>query len=356
MKNNINNFPKKNSNKNNNNKRQPKNPFSRVGRMIMLFLIVAFGFFLFSGSGGPEEITWQQFKNTMLEDHEVAKINIVNKERAEVFIKKEALDQPQFQDLEGSALSDSVPRGPHYYFTIGSVETFENKLDAATSDFSEEEMIPITYSSRMDWGENILSWLLPIGLIIGFWILLSRGMRNKGTNSLFSMGKSKAKVYENESRPDVKFNDVAGLEEAKVEIQEVVSYLRNRKQYADLGAKIPKGILLVGPPGTGKTLIGKAVAGEAEVPFLSISGSDFVEMFVGVGASRVRSLFEQAKKLSPCIIFIDEIDAIGRARRKTKSMQSNDEQENTLNQMLQELDGFGTNSGVIVLAATNRQD
>jgi AFG3 family protein len=201
-----------------------------------------------------------------------------------------------------------------------------------------------------------LIWLFPIAIIILFWVLMTRSMRGKGNNNIFNMGKSKARVYEKENRPNVKFNDVAGLEEAKEEIQELVSFLKDRQDYTKLGAKIPKGILLVGPPGTGKTLMGKAVAGEAGVPFIYASGSDFVEMFVGVGASRVRNLFTEAKKLSPCIIFIDEIDAIGRARRKNKSMQSNDEQENTLNQMLQELDGFDTNSGVIVLAATNRQD
>ena len=343
----------RNQNQNNN-----KNPMNGMSRIFMFFLLIMFGFFLFSGSGGPAETTWRQFKNNMLEDNEVDKVVVVNKEKAEVYIKNEALKTSEYTKLESDGLfgADGIPPGPHYYFNIGSVETFENKMDQATAEYSEDEMVPISYEERFNIGEDLLTWLIPIGLLVLFWVFITRGMRQRGGGGIFSMGKSKAKVYEKESRPKVRFDDVAGLEEAKEEIKEVVSYLKDRKIYSDLGAKIPKGILLVGPPGTGKTLMGKATAGEANVPFLSISGSDFVEMFVGVGASRVRSLFEQAKKLSPCIIFIDEIDAIGRARRKAKSMQSNDEQENTLNQMLQELDGFGTNSGVIVLAATNRAD
>jgi AFG3 family protein len=339
------------------NKNTNKNPMD-MSRIFMFFLLIMFGFFLFSGGGGPTETTWRQFKNNMLEDNEVDKVVVVNKEKAEVYIKNRALSTSEYSELESEGLfgSDSLPPGPHYYFNIGSVETFENKMDEATANFSEEEMVPISYEERFNIGEDLLTWLIPIGLLILFWVFISRGMSQRGGGGIFSMGKSKAKVYEKASRPKVRFDDVAGLEEAKEEIKEVVSYLKDKKVYSDLGAKIPKGILLVGPPGTGKTLMGKAIAGEADVPFLSISGSDFVEMFVGVGASRVRSLFDQAKKLSPCIIFIDEIDAIGRARRKAKSMQSNDEQENTLNQMLQELDGFDTNSGVIVLAATNRSD
>ncbi len=252
-------------------------------------------------------------------------------------------------------MGDTVPHGPHYYFTIGSVETFEDKMDEAMAGFEEEEVVPIDYEERFQFGPDTLFWILPIVLIIGFWYMMSKGMKGRGSQ-IFNMGKSKAKVYGSSSRPDVRFKDVAGLEEAKVEIEELVAFLKDTQVYSDLGASIPKGILMVGPPGTGKTMLGKAVAGEAGVPFLSVSGSDFVEMFVGVGASRVRSLFEQAKKLAPCIIFIDEIDAIGRSRRQAKSMQSNDEQENTLNQLLQELDGFDTNTGVIVIAATNRKD
>lgn len=344
-------------NKDKDNQKPTKDPFKGMSRIFWFFLLIMLGFFLFSGSGKPTEISWNKFKNNMLEDHEVEKVVVVNKERTEVFIKKSALGQPEYQDLEGGIFSfDSIPSGPHYHFNIGSVETFEQKMDEAMADFSEEQQVPIEYESRFSIGENLLTWLIPIGLLILFWVFISKGMRQRGGGNLFNMGKSKAKVYEKQTRPNVKFDDVAGLEEAKVEIQEVVSYLKDRKIYSELGARIPTGILLVGPPGTGKTLMGKAVAGEAEVPFLSISGSDFVEMFVGVGASRVRSLFDQAKKLAPCIVFIDEMDAIGRARRKAKSMQSNDEQENTLNQLLQELDGFDTNSGVIVLAATNRAD
>ncbi len=321
----------------------------------LMFLLLA-GYYFFGASGGPVETNWHQFSNTMLKDHDVEKIVIVNKETAEIHLKKESLEKAKYTEAVNIAFGDTVYTGPHYQFNIGSVEVFEERMNEATADFSEDQMVPINYTSRFSFTDGMLMWLLPIGLIILFWVIMTRSMRGKGTNNIFNMGKSKAKLYEKENRPNIKFDNVAGLEEAKEEIQELVSFLKDRQHYTKLGAKIPKGILLVGPPGTGKTLMGKAVAGEAGVPFLYASGSDFVEMFVGVGASRVRNLFTEAKKLSPCIIFVDEIDAIGRARRKNKSMQSNDEQENTLNQLLQELDGFDTNSGVIVLAATNRQD
>lgn len=340
----------------NKNATPPQKPFSKMRIFFWVILILAAGYFLFGDMGGPHETTWQNFSNNMLKEHDVDRVEIINKETAEIYIKPESLDQKRYEELVRTRFGDTLTGGPHYYFTIGSVETFEEKMDEAMAGFSEEEVVPVNYSSRFSISENLLVWLIPLGLILFFWLIIIRNMRGKGANNLFNMGKSKARLYEEDKRPKIKFSDVAGLEEAKEEIQELVSYLRDRNIYARLGAKIPKGILLVGPPGTGKTMMGKAVAGEANVPFLSVSGSDFVEMFVGVGASRVRSLFDQAKKLAPCIVFIDEIDAIGRARRKTKSMQSNDEQENTLNQLLQELDGFDTNSGVIVLAATNRQD
>lgn len=335
----------------------PKNPFSPLRILFWIIVLVAAGYFFLGGSGGPRETNWLQFENMMLETGDVERVEIINKERAEVYIKEDSLKKEKYSDVVQVSFGDTVYAGPHYFFTIGSVETFEEKMKAAMSEFDENEIVPIHYSSRFSISNDLLIWFIPILIFIFFWILIIRSMRAKGgSGGMFNMGKSKARLYEQDNRPKVKFEDVAGLEEAKEEIQELVSFLRDRKNYTKLGAKIPKGILLVGPPGTGKTLMGKAVAGEAGVPFLSVSGSDFVEMFVGVGASRVRSLFNQAKKLAPCIIFIDEIDAIGRARRKARSMQSNDEQENTLNQLLQELDGFDTNSGVIVLAATNRQD
>lgn len=221
--------------------------------------------------------------------------------------------------------------------------------------YQQQEIIPVKEEKRTSLGDH-LGWLLPIAIMVVLWIFLMRRMGGGGGGQIFNIGKSKAQLFDKDTMVNVTFNDVAGLEEAKVEIKEIVDFLKNPKKYTDLGAKIPKGALLVGPPGTGKTLLAKAVAGEAKVPFFSLSGSDFVEMFVGVGASRVRDLFKQAKEKAPCIIFIDEIDAIGRARGRSISQGANDERENTLNQLLTEMDGFGTNSGVIILAATNRAD
>ncbi len=221
--------------------------------------------------------------------------------------------------------------------------------------YTETDIIPIVEEKRTSLSDH-LSWLLPIAIMVILWIFLMRRMGGGGGGQIFNIGKSKAQLFDKDTMVNVTFNDVAGLEEAKVEIKEIVDFLKQPKKYTDLGAKIPKGALLVGPPGTGKTLLAKAVAGEAKVPFFSLSGSDFVEMFVGVGASRVRDLFKQAKEKAPCIIFIDEIDAIGRARGRSVSQGANDERENTLNQLLTEMDGFGTNSGVIILAATNRAD
>lgn len=336
---------------------QGKKRFSSFRAFFWGLLLVIAGYLFFAGGNLPKETNWLHFKNSMLDEHDVERIEVINKERAEIHLKNESLAKIKYSDVVQISFGDTVYTGPHYYFTIGSVENFEEKMAGAMASFSEYEIVPIHYTSRFSISSDIIIWIIPLFILFLFWMMFIRNLRDKsGGGGVFNMGKSKARLYEQENRPNSKFDDVAGLEEAKEEIQELVSFLRNRNIYTRLGAKIPKGILLVGPPGTGKTLMGKAVAGEAGVPFLSVSGSDFVEMFVGVGASRVRSLFSQAKKLAPCIIFIDEIDAIGRARRKAKSMQSNDEQENTLNQLLQELDGFDTNSGVIVLAATNRQD
>ncbi|MBT8185073.1 MAG: ATP-dependent zinc metalloprotease FtsH, partial [Eudoraea sp.] len=244
-----------------------------------------------------------------------------------------------------------------YLLTIGSVETFEDKLQRAQQEFLPQEKIDVLYVTRTSW-ISILSWLLPLGLVILFWMYMIRRMGGGGTggNPLFNFGKSTAKLTEKGTKSQVDFNDIAGLKEAKAEVMEVVDFLKNPDRYTKLGAKIPKGVMLVGPPGTGKTLMAKAVAGEAGVPFFSMSGSEFVEMFVGVGASRVRDLFKRAKEKSPSIIFIDEIDAVGRSRGKINAFQANDERESTLNQLLTELDGFGPNTGVIVLAATNRPD
>ena len=247
--------------------------------------------------------------------------------------------------------------GPQFSFNIGSLDYFQHNLENAQTEYDQE--VPLSFETRRNiWGDAF-TLIFPILILVGIWWFLWRGMsrgNNGGGGGIFSVGKAKAQMFDKDANVNITFKDVAGLEEAKVEIMEIVDFLKNPGKYSDLGGKIPKGALLVGPPGTGKTLLAKAVAGEANVPFFSISGSDFVEMFVGVGASRVRDLFEQAKQKAPCIVFIGEIDAIGRARGKNAGFSGNDERENTLNQLLTEMDGFQTNSGVIVLAATNRVD
>lgn len=327
---------------------------------LWIFIAVATGFFLlqiFSGGETAKEINRLRFENKMLLQKDVKKINVVNEKRVEVFIKESSLSKSEYSDLEVSGGMFGV-ESPHYFFNIGSVETFERRMEELQEDFSVDEKVPVNFETRTDYMKEVMSWLLPLAIIILIWIFIFRRMSGGGqAGGIFNVGKSKAKLFDQEqSRVKVDFNDIAGLEEAKVEVAEVVDFLKKPDKYTDLGGKIPKGALLIGPPGTGKTLLAKAVAGEANVPFFSISGSDFVEMFVGVGASRVRDLFSKAKQKAPCIVFIDEIDAIGRARSKGFSMGSNDERENTLNQLLTEMDGFDTNTGVIILAATNRAD
>ena len=291
----------------------------------------------------------------MLKNQEVEKIELVNREDAEVYLNDKGLNK-HFPSTEAKG-SDKAST-PNYTFKIGSLERFENKVEEVQEGLPNP--VYIDNVNRKYWLTDILSWVMPLLLLVVFWIvimrIMGRGMGG-GAGQIFNIGKSRAQLYDkNSSNVNVTFKDVAGLEEAKVEIMEVVDFLKNPEKYTKLGGKIPKGVLLVGPPGTGKTLLAKSVAGEANVPFFSLSGSDFVEMFVGVGASRVRDLFNNAKSKSPCIIFIDEIDAIGRARGKSAITGGNDERESTLNQLLTEMDGFGTNSGVIVLAATNRAD
>ena len=301
-----------------------------------------------------EEIDQGKFVE-MLKNGEVGKIELVNREDAEVYLNKKGLS---IYFPEVTPNSDGFTSTPNYTYKIGSLERFEELVENAQQEVPNP--VYITNVRRNNWMSDILGWVIPLALLIVFYIILMRGMgRNMGggAGSIFSIGKSRAQLYDkNSSSVNVTFKDVAGLEEAKVEIMEVVDFLKNPEKYTKLGGKIPKGVLLVGPPGTGKTLLAKSVAGEANVPFFSLSGSDFVEMFVGVGASRVRDLFNNAKQKAPCIIFIDEIDAIGRARGKSAITGGNDERESTLNQLLTEMDGFGTNSGVIVLAATNRAD
>ncbi|HUH27458.1 ATP-dependent zinc metalloprotease FtsH, partial [Gelidibacter sp.] len=318
--------------------------------LVLGFLAITF---FLNPISDTKEITMLQFEQTMLSQGDVQKIVVVNKETAEIYIKPDRLTDKKFKDISENAHAQS---GPQYIIKIGSIESFENKLDKAQEDMPLNEKVGVQYEDRYHWTESI-SWLLPFLIIVLFWIFILRRMRMGGMGgSMMNFGKSTAKLSNIDTKSKVTFDEVAGLKEAKVEIMEVVDFLKNPEEYIKLGAKIPKGILLTGPPGTGKTLLAKAVAGEAQVPFFSLSGSEFVEMFVGVGASRVRDLFKQAKEKAPSIIFIDEIDAVGRSRDQTKSFQSNDERENTLNQLLAELDGFGANTGVIVLAATNRVD
>lgn len=320
---------------------------------IVLIFLLLFPFFS-NQIEGAKEIGWTEFEETLLAKNVVEKIVVVNKEYAEIFVKKDSLNDSNLKDVRDGMLSSSS--GPHYYMTIGSVDSFENKLQHAQEKLGTVDKIDVRYENRTQW-TSILSWLLPFILLIAFWMFMLRRMGGgKGGTSVFNFGKSTAKLSEKGNKSSVTFNDIAGLKEAKTEVMEVVDFLKHPDDYTRLGAKIPKGVLLVGPPGTGKTLMAKAVAGEAKVPFFSMSGSEFVEMFVGVGASRVRDLFKRAKEKAPSIIFIDEIDAVGRSRGKINAFQANDERESTLNQLLTELDGFGDNTGVIVLAATNRPD
>ncbi len=347
----------KTNNKNKPNNDKPKFNIAWVYGLIALSLI---GLMVFQNTEKPVEITWSKFEQGMLKAHDVKKIVVVNRERAEIYIKPDKLSDPKYNNVKVKNKALAIT-SPVYFFTIGSVETFEKRLDKAMENFSPEDKVPVSFERRENYVEGILNWLLLPLMFIFLWLFIFRRMTGGGPagsgGGIFSIGKSKAKVFDKEgAQIKTDFKDVAGLEEAKIEIKEIVDFLKNPDKYTELGGKIPKGALLVGPPGTGKTLLAKAVAGEAHVPFFSMSGSDFVEMFVGVGASRVRDLFKQAKEKSPCIIFIDEIDAIGRARGKNPNMGANDERENTLNQLLTEMDGFETNSGVIILAATNRAD
>ncbi|WP_440132944.1 ATP-dependent zinc metalloprotease FtsH [Chitinophaga sancti] len=307
----------------------------------------------------PRDISWQEFQLDYLKPGDVDRLVVVNKKAVEVYIKRDRLNEPKFDKVSKGNLGRVNP-GPHYRFTIGSEESFKKDMDHAEANTPLEDQVKVTYDERQGWFEPFIQLLLPLVLLIGLWVLLMRKMGGPaggsgGPGGIFNIGKSKATLFDKGTRVNITFSDVAGLDEAKVEVMEIVDFLKNPKKYTALGGKIPKGALLVGPPGTGKTLLAKAMAGEAQVPFFSMSGSDFVELFVGVGASRVRDLFKQAREKAPCIIFIDEIDAIGRARGKNVMM-SNDERENTLNQLLVEMDGFGTDSGIIILAATNRPD
>ncbi|MFV0291078.1 MAG: ATP-dependent zinc metalloprotease FtsH [Mangrovibacterium sp.] len=349
---------------NENNMRSNNNSSNRIPRFnpywiygVMLVLILGLGMFDFGGN--PVKTNVRDFYQ-MVQAGDVSKIEVINEKNARIYLKENAL-QKHNEKLKQNFASPSA-KGPHFVLEIGSLDSFESTIKdiQAETGIPTTERIYVDSKTEVDYFGSILGWLLPFILIIAFWMYMFRRM-NKGGGGvggggIFNVGKSQAKVFDKGSKVNVSFKEVAGLSEAKQEIEEIVSFLKNPEKYTKLGGKIPKGALLVGPPGTGKTLLAKAVAGEANVPFFSMSGSDFVEMFVGVGASRVRDLFKQAKEKSPCIIFIDEIDAIGRARGNKPSMGSNDERENTLNQLLTEMDGFDTNSGIIILAATNRAE
>lgn len=298
----------------------------------------------------------------LAEDGYVEKILIVNNDQIEVYIKKDRIEDLIAMNKKYEFITqqkNNFGPAPHIVYNAPEIKYFMDQLHVINASLEEKGQPKVIFNNdtRTNYLSFILSLALPILLIVGLWFLMMRRMGGAGGGGqLFNIGKSKAQLFEKGKGTNITFKDVAGLEGAKEEVQEIVDFLKNPQKYTELGAKIPKGALLVGPPGTGKTLLAKAVAGEAQVPFFSLSGSDFVEMFVGVGASRVRDLFKQAKDKAPAIIFIDEIDAIGRARSKGVNMGSNDERENTLNQLLTEMDGFGTNSGVIILAATNRAD
>ncbi len=316
--------------------------------------LVIVGYWIFSeNEAAPVKSDWATVEQ-MISAGDVEKITVVNREEARVTLKDGVAESYREKDLRYGGIPKS---GHQFFFNIGSVESLESALKQAEENSGND--VVLVYEKEKPWYDTWLMGLLPWVVMFGIWFFLMRGMARGGGagGGIMNVGKARAQEFDQEDpNKRVTFKDVAGLEEAKVEIMEIVDFLKNAPKYRELGAKIPKGALLVGPPGTGKTLLAKAVAGEANVPFLSISGSDFVEMFVGVGASRVRDLFDQAKQKAPCIVFIDEIDAIGRARGKNAGFSGNDERENTLNQLLTEMDGFQTNAGVIILAATNRAD
>ena len=338
------------------NKKPKISPFWIYGIIIVVFLGIQM---LSGGMGSSVGMPTTQGKFfEYLENGDVEKVLIINQRKAKVYLTNQAADKPEHKNSVKPSIIPQLGKSPNYEFQFGDLALFENRVEEIKKEHNL--ITEIDFDVEENFMGDLLLTLLPFALIIGVWIFIMRRMSSGAGGGaggqIFNIGKSKAKLFDQNTEVKTSFKDVAGLEGAKEEIQEIVDFLKNPEKYTSLGGKIPKGALLVGPPGTGKTLLAKAVAGEAKVPFFSLSGSDFVEMFVGVGASRVRDLFKQAKEKSPSIIFIDEIDAIGRARGKANFSGSNDERENTLNQLLTEMDGFGTNTNVIVLAATNRAD
>ena len=340
---------------NNNEKRTPKVNFNSYW-IYGIIILVLIGFnLIYLPDSGKEAITINDYEQ-FVADGDVERLEVINKKDALVYIKKDKLKK----DVHKDAIKTNLTRTKaHYTFNIGPEEYFVSEISRINEATVAENRVYPEYIEKQNWLAPLLGWVIPIFLIIAIWLFIMRRVSGGGGGAgaqIFNIGKSKATLFDNSTKVTVTFQDVAGLDEAKEEVMEVVDFLKNPKKYTALGGKIPKGVLLVGPPGTGKTLLAKAVAGEAGVPFFSISGSDFVEMFVGVGASRVRDLFKQAREKAPCIVFIDEIDAIGRARGRSTIQGGNDERENTLNQLLVEMDGFSTDKGVILMAATNRPD
>lgn len=347
-----------NNNNNNNNTPPPIMPkFSSYWIYgAIAIILLAINFYSVSDSSN-EQISFNRL-DRMIADKAVEKIIVAENKIGQIYLTEESINKPEYEDAAKSKLGGARP---HYWIEIGDKESFNNFLTKVQDEeeIAREDRLYATYKSQPGWISSLLSWVIPIGIFVLIWLFIIRrvgGGAGGAGAQIFNIGKSKAKLFDQNTKVSITFEDVAGLEEAKEEVMEVVDFLKNPKKYTALGGKIPKGVLLVGPPGTGKTLLAKAVAGEANVPFFSISGSDFVEMFVGVGASRVRDLFKQAREKAPCIVFIDEIDAIGRARGRGNFQGGNDERENTLNQLLVEMDGFATDKGVILMAATNRPD
>jgi cell division protease FtsH len=334
----------------------PQKPNYQIWVIIILISVV-FGISMFSGSSNAIKISEKRFERMYLSNDVKKVLLLKNQGVVEVFLKEEALQNSKYiQELENSN-PWNYQQGPHYSFEIPSLDIFDKNFAELESQVPEGDRIGYEVEERTQWSEMFWSYGFLIFLLFGVWFLMRRMSGQGGPGGqIFNIGKSKAALFDAENKVKITFKDVAGLDEAKEEVAEIVEFLKNPSKFTTLGGKIPKGALLVGPPGTGKTLLAKAVAGEAEVPFFSLSGSDFVEMFVGVGAARVRDLFKQAKEKAPCIVFIDEIDAIGRSRGGGRMPGSNDERENTLNSLLVEMDGFSTDSGVIILAATNRPD
>lgn len=350
----------KNTNQNNAKKGEGQGKPKFNSNWIWGLLAIGFLAINFLNTGNTVKKINQGELRNMIIARDVEKIVVINKDRADIFLKTGAIESEKYPGAAPSKGGLSAAAKPQFYHPFGTVELFETFIRETQTEagYTPDEWLHPDYETRKSYFGEILGWILPFGLLILLWMFLLRRMAGGGggAGNIFNVGKSRAQVFDKDTNVKINFSDVAGLQEAKTEVMEIVDFLKNPKKYTQLGGKIPKGALLVGPPGTGKTLLAKAVAGEANVPFFSMSGSDFVEMFVGVGASRVRDLFKQAKEKAPCIVFIDEIDAVGRARGRNVNFGSNDERENTLNQLLTEMDGFGSNVGVIILAATNRAD